>query len=126
MRDDYVTEPRAVEAFGALANEHRLAIFRLLMRRGPSGMPAGEIAAAVGVSPSNLSFHIAQLERAGLLRSWRVKRSIHYAADIEGTRRLLTFLTEECCDRNPAVCGGLLSAARLLDPALDDNQSETV
>jgi DNA-binding transcriptional ArsR family regulator len=95
----------AVEAFGALAQEHRLAVFRLLVREGPNGLPAGEIAVRVAVPPSTLSHHLGHLERAGLLRSWRVERRIFYAVDIEGTRRLVAFLTEDCCQGHPEICG---------------------
>ena len=96
-----------VAALSALANEHRLQLFRLLMARGPSGMAAGAIAEAVGISPSSLSFHVGALERAGLLRSWRVQRNVIYSVDIEGMRRVLAFLTEECCDGHPETCGDL-------------------
>ena len=96
-----------VAALSALANEHRLQLFRLLMARGPSGMTAGAIAESVGISPSSLSFHVGALERAGLLRSWRVQRNVIYAVDIEGMRRVLAFLTEECCDGHPEICGDL-------------------
>jgi DNA-binding transcriptional ArsR family regulator len=95
----------AVEAFSALAQEHRLAVFRLLVREGPGGLPAGEIAERIAVPPSTLSHHLAHLERAGLLRSWRVERRIFYAVDVEGTRRLIAFLTEDCCQGRPEMCG---------------------
>ena len=98
-------DKEALEAFAALAQEHRLAVFRLLVREGPSGLPAGEIAARVAVPPSTLSHHLAHLERAGLLRSWRVERRIFYAVGIEGTRRLVAFLTEDCCQGHPEMCG---------------------
>jgi ArsR family transcriptional regulator, arsenate/arsenite/antimonite-responsive transcriptional repressor len=94
-------------AFGALSQETRLAVFRLLVREGPAGLPAGEIAAGLGVSPSTMSSHLGQLERAGLLKSWRVQRQIFYAADIEGTKRLLTFLMEDCCQGQPELCEGV-------------------
>ena len=106
-------ESDAVAAFAALAQEHRLAVFRLLFREGPSGLPAGEIAARIGVPPSTLSHHLAQLERADLLRSWRVERRIFYAVDLEGTRRLLSFLTEDCCQGHPELCGDLAGTARV-------------
>ena len=95
----------AIEAFAALAQEHRLAVFRLLVREGPNGLPAGEIADRVAVPSSTLSRHLAHLEQAHLLRSWRVKRQIYYAVDIEGTRRLVAFLMEECCQGRPEICG---------------------
>jgi DNA-binding transcriptional ArsR family regulator len=96
---------QAIEALGALAQEHRLAVFRLLMREGPSGLPAGEIAQRISVPPSTLSHHLAHLERAGLLRSWRVERHIFYAVHVEGTRRLVAYLTEDCCQGRPEICG---------------------
>jgi DNA-binding transcriptional ArsR family regulator len=95
----------AVEALSALAQEHRLAVFRLLICEGPNGLPAGAIAERVAVPPSTMSHHLAHLERAGLLRSWRVERRIYYAVDVEGTRRLLTFLTDDCCQGHPEICG---------------------
>jgi DNA-binding transcriptional ArsR family regulator len=95
---------QAIEALSALAHGHRLNVFRLLVRRGPSGLAAGEIAGRLGMRPSTLSHHLAHLERAGLLRSWRRERHIFYAVDVEGTRRLLAFLTEDCCDGRPDLC----------------------
>ena len=97
----------AIVALSALAQGHRLAVFRLLVKRGPSGLAAGEIGRRVGLSPSSLSFHLAHLERAGLVRSWRVQRNIFYSVEIEGVRRLLAFLTADCCDGRPEICGGL-------------------
>ena len=80
----------------------------MLIRKGPAGMSAGDIAHRLAVPPSSLSFHLGQLERAGLIKSWRDRRRIIYAADIDGTRRVLTFLTEDCCDGHPEICGGLI------------------
>ena len=95
----------AIAAFAALAQEHRLQVFRLLMRQAPYGLPAGQIANCLGITASTLSSHLSQLERAGLLRSWRDQRRIFYAADMQGLGNLLTFLTEECCHGRPDLCG---------------------
>ena len=95
----------AVNAFGALAHPHRLNAFRLLVRNGPDGLPAGRIAEHLGVPASTLSTHLAQLERSALLRSWRVGQRIFYAVDIEGTRALVGFLLADCCQGRPEICG---------------------
>jgi len=104
-------ESKVVAALSALAQEHRLRTFRLLVRAGPSGMVAGDVAQALGVGAANLSFHLKELERAGLLRSTREGRFIHYAIDVEGMRTLLTYLTEECCQGRPELCGKSFAAA---------------
>jgi len=94
-------------ALSALAHETRLAVFRLLIREGPGGLPAGEVAARLQVTPATLSFHLAQLERAGLLSSNRRSRQIVYRVDLGGTRQLLAFLSEDCCQGRPELCAGL-------------------
>jgi ArsR family transcriptional regulator, arsenate/arsenite/antimonite-responsive transcriptional repressor len=104
-------ETDIVRSLAALAHEHRLRIFRLLVKRGPSGMPAGEIAEKVGTSPTNTSFHLKELDRAGLLRSTRDGRYIRYAVDVEGMRKLLTYLTEDCCQGRPELCGDAFASA---------------
>lgn len=101
----------AVEAMSALAHAHRMEIFRTLVKEGPAGLPAGKVAARLGIGPSSLSFHISHLERAGLVRSRRESRSVIYAVDVMGMRRLLDFLTRDCCDGRPELCGGLPHAA---------------
>jgi DNA-binding transcriptional ArsR family regulator len=98
-------ESHAIKAFAALAQEHRLKVFRLLVRHAPHGLPAGHIAAQVGIPASTMSSHLAHLERAGLLWSRREQRRILYAVDTEGIRQLVTFLTEECCGGRPELCG---------------------
>jgi len=103
-----------VRTLAALAQEHRLRIFRLLVKRGPSGMPAGEIAEKIGIGPTNMSFHLKELERAGLLGATRQGRYIRYAIDVEGMRKLLTYLTEECCQGRPELCGDAFVAASKL------------
>jgi DNA-binding transcriptional ArsR family regulator len=87
----------AVAALGAMAQESRLAIVRLLVREGPDGLPAGDIAEEVGIPPATLSFHLAQLGHAGLVRSRREGRRIIYSADYDGLGALMSFLTEKCC-----------------------------
>lgn len=86
-----------IRALGALAQEHRLAVFRLLVQAGPDGMPAGALAGAVGVPASSMSFHLAQLANAGLVTHRRQSRSIIYAADYTAMNGLMAYLTENCC-----------------------------
>lgn len=88
----------AIGALGALAQEHRLALFRLLVRAGSDGMAAGAIAEALGVPNSSLSFHLAQLSRAGLVRQERRHRSIIYRADYPAMNALIGYLMENCCE----------------------------
>ena len=95
----------AAKAVSALAHAHRIEAFRILVREAPSGLSAGEIASRIGVSPSALSFHLAQLERANLVLSKRDGRNSIYAVKIDGMRELLTFLTEDCCNGHPEICG---------------------
>src|SRR5215213_6213845 len=95
---------RAVEALSALAHGNRLAVFRLLVKAGPDGMPAGDIAREIGALPNTLSTHLAILDRAGLIRSRRVGRSIIYTADYDGMRGLLGFLAADCCGGRPEIC----------------------
>lgn len=97
----------ATLSLAALAQEHRLRIFRLLVREGPSGMAAGDIGGKIGISPTSTSFHLKELERAGLLRATRDGRFIRYAVHVERMRDLLAFLTEDCCQGRPEICGGI-------------------
>lgn len=87
----------AIEALGALAQEHRLALFRLLVQAGDGGMAAGAIAAALGVPNSSLSFHLTQLRNAGLILQERRHRSLIYRANYPAMNALVGFLTENCC-----------------------------
>ncbi|HUO66954.1 MAG TPA: metalloregulator ArsR/SmtB family transcription factor [Gammaproteobacteria bacterium] len=93
------------DVFAALANQLRLSVFRLLVGLAPDGLPAGQIADRLDVPASTLSTHLAQLERAGLLRSWREQQRILYAVDTEGTRSLVGFLVNDCCGGQPELCG---------------------
>ena len=86
-----------IAALGALAQTHRLAAFRALVTAGPAGLAAGDIASQLSLPASSLSFHLAQLERAGLIRSRRAGRSIIYAADFAAMTALVGYLTENCC-----------------------------
>ena len=104
-------EPRIIASLAALAHAHRLRIFRLLVRQGPSGMTAGDIAGAIGASATNASFHLKELDRAGLLRATRQGRFIRYAINVEGMRALLTYLTEDCCQGRPELCGSTFVAS---------------
>lgn len=87
----------AIEALGALAQEHRLALFRLLVQAGEKGMSAGAIAEVLGVPNSSLSFHLAQLNRAGLVRQERQHRSLIYRANYQAMNALVAYLMENCC-----------------------------
>jgi ArsR family transcriptional regulator, arsenate/arsenite/antimonite-responsive transcriptional repressor len=115
-KDDAMEKSEALEALAALGQETRLEVFRLLVRQGPIGMTAGAVAEALKVAPSTLSPHLAQLERSGLATSWRVDRRIFYAVNIEGTRRLLRYLTEECCGGHPELCRDLWRSADFCAP----------
>lgn len=103
----------AVAALSALAQEHRLALFRLLVQAGKKGMAAGAIADALGVPNSSLSFHLAHLSRAGLIRQERQGRSLVYRADYEAMNGLIAFLMENCCGGAPCApdlaCGSTAS-----------------
>lgn len=87
----------AVNALGALAQEHRLAAFRLLVQAGSDGMSAGAVADALGIPNSSLSFHLAHLTRAGLITQERQSRSLIYRADYTAMNSLLGYLMENCC-----------------------------
>ena len=88
---------KTIAALSALAHEHRLAVFRLLVQAGPEGMAAGEIAEALSTPPSSLSFHLAHLHRAGLIAQRRESRSLIYSADFAQMNALVGFLMENCC-----------------------------
>ncbi len=88
---------QVVDALGALAQETRLAVFRMLVEAGPAGLPAGEISARLGLPAATASFHLAQLSRAGLLASRAQGRFVIYSADYDRMNALLGFLTENCC-----------------------------
>lgn len=92
-----------IRALGALAQEHRLAAYRLLVQAGEEGMPAGGIAERLGIVPSSLSFHLAQLAHAGLVAQRRQSRLIIYSANYPAMNALMGYLTENCCGGVPCT-----------------------
>lgn len=94
----------AIQALAALAQEHRLAVFRLLVREGPDGLAAGEIARRIGIGATALSFHLKELERSGLVAARRDGRFIRYALACDGTRALLDYLMQDCCQGRADIC----------------------
>jgi DNA-binding transcriptional ArsR family regulator len=103
-------QSRAVAALGALAQETRLELFRLLVTCGPAGLPAGSIAERLAIPPSSLTFHLHQLMHAGLIAQRRLSRQLIYSAEYGAMNALLAYLTENCCGRD-AVCAPLCDAA---------------
>jgi DNA-binding transcriptional ArsR family regulator len=97
-------KPDALTALAALAQENRLDVFRLLVRAGPDGMPAGSVAAALKLAPNTLTFHFDRLREAGLVTVRRDGRSMIYAARYETMDALLGYLTENCCQGQPEQC----------------------
>jgi ArsR family transcriptional regulator, arsenate/arsenite/antimonite-responsive transcriptional repressor len=108
--DGPMDQKHAIAALGALAQETRLELFRLLVACGREGLPAGVIAERLGVLPSSLSFHLQQLTHAGLITQRRLSRHLIYSADYGTMNALLGYLTENCCGRD-TVC------APICDPA---------
>lgn len=101
----------AVMSLAALAHPHRLAIFRLLARTAPGGLAAGEIAGQVGMTATNASFHLKELDNAGLIAGTREGRVIRYAIDAAHVRDLIGYLVEDCCQGRPEMCGAAIGAA---------------
>jgi ArsR family transcriptional regulator len=94
-----------IGALSALAHEHRLRIYRLLVEQGPDGLPAGTVGERIGLLPSSLTFHLQNLQRAGLILQQRVSRQLIYSADFEVMNGLIGFLTENCCSGSGSSCG---------------------
>ncbi len=93
-----------IDALAALAHEHRLALYRLLVERGPQGLPAGRIAERVGLVPSSLTFHLQSLQRAGLINQRRDSRHLIYTADFSAMNALVGYLTDNCCAESGQDC----------------------
>lgn len=103
VRGEATPTGAAVEALRALAHETRLEVFRLLVRSGPDGMPAGAVAEALGVAAPTLSFHLKELRRAGLVAGERRGRSHIYRPDYGAMDGLVSYLTEHCCEGVPGA-----------------------
>ena len=102
---------QAVIALGALAQETRLSIFRLLVEAGPEGVPAGRLAESLEVPPATLSFHLKELSHAGLATSRQDGRFLYYSANFEQMAALMTYLTQNCCRGMPQDCLSVLETA---------------
>ena len=98
---------RALGAFSALSQDIRLSVFRLLMKTGSAGLPAGNISGQLDILPNTFSSHLAILTRAGLLSAERHGRHIRYTANTACIRDLIAFLVRDCCDGRPEVCDPL-------------------
>ena len=97
-------KPAALASLAALAQETRLDVFRLLVETGPEGLPAGQIGERLGLPSATLAFHLKELKIAGLATCTRNGRSLIYAAAYPTMNALLAYLTENCCQGNPAAC----------------------
>ena len=104
-------ERQALSAFRALSQETRLRVLRILVTAGPEGIAAGSIAEKVEVSASNVSFHLKELERSGLVSQRRDSRSIVYSAGYETLSGLIRFLMEDCCSGRPEICAPAMNPA---------------
>lgn len=100
----------ATRALSALSQRTRLETFRLLVRCGDDGLPAGKIARSLEIPHNTMSSHLTILAAAGLVRSRREGRSVIYATDFSGVRALMSFLMEDCCQGRPDVCGPALDS----------------
>jgi ArsR family transcriptional regulator len=99
----------ALDVFAALSQSTRLDAFRLIMRHGPDGLPAGEVARQLDVPQNTMSTHLAILSRAGLISSERRSRSIIYRAEIDRVREIASFLVNDCCGGRPELCEPLVA-----------------
>lgn len=104
-------QQQMVARLAALAHEHRLAIYRLLVEAGPEGLPAGVIAERLGIASSSLSFHIKGLLQAGLVSRQRASRQLIYSADFTAMNALIASLTANCCGGEPCIDGPVAVAS---------------
>lgn len=110
----------AITALAALAQETRLDVFRLLVQAGSDGIPAGQISERLGLPSATLSFHLNQLKQAGLISFRREGRSLIYAAEYAAMNGLLAYLTENCCQGDPAACG-----VSVCEPSVNSERNNT-
>jgi ArsR family transcriptional regulator, arsenate/arsenite/antimonite-responsive transcriptional repressor len=101
-----------IGALSALAHEYRLKIYRLLVEQGPDGLSAGVIGERIGLLPSSLTFHLQNLQRAGLILQRRLSRQLIYSADFEVMNGLIGYLTENCCSGSGESCGEVCEPIR--------------
>ena len=100
----------ALAALSALGQDTRLEVFRLLVRAGTEGLPAGEIASQLAILQNTMSAHLKILDHAGLVRAERDGRIVRYVADMTGFRDLLAYLMEDCCNGSPELCQPVIQA----------------
>jgi DNA-binding transcriptional ArsR family regulator len=106
----------ALSAFGALSQEIRLDVLRKLVKAGPNGIAAGDLADATGVAAPTMSFHLKELANSGLVSSRKEGRHVFYAADYGGLRRLVDFLMADCCQGDPRLCGPYIMKENSREP----------
>jgi ArsR family transcriptional regulator, arsenate/arsenite/antimonite-responsive transcriptional repressor len=116
---------KAVASLGALAQDTRLGLFRLLVTAGPAGLPAGTIAERLGVAPSSLSFHLQQLLHAGLVTQRRLSRQLIYAAEYGAMTALIAYLTENCCGLGVSCASACNPAEALAEGEHDEALSRS-
>jgi DNA-binding transcriptional ArsR family regulator len=116
---------QVIDALGALAHETRLEVYRMLVQKGPEGIPAGTIAERLGIPPSSLTFHLQQLLHAGLVTQRRLSRQIIYAADYAAMNGVLGFLTENCCGRDAACATAACDPATAFKGATNEAPART-
>ena len=111
-----------IAALGALAHETRLAAFRMLVERGPGGLPAGTMSERLGLPPSSLTFHLQQLTHAGLITQRRASRQIIYATDFAAMNAVMRYLTENCCGGSE-ICAPVCQPSSAETPANTERKS---